>query len=46
MSPEDFRRNAHEFVDWMADYMEAVEGYPVRAQTERWSGSSRISNRM
>ncbi|UUX51387.1 pyridoxal-dependent decarboxylase [Nisaea acidiphila] len=33
MTPEDFRRHAHELVDWMADYMETVEQYPVRAQT-------------
>jgi aromatic-L-amino-acid decarboxylase len=33
MSPEEFRRHAHSFVDWMADYMESVEQYPVRAQT-------------
>jgi aromatic-L-amino-acid decarboxylase len=29
---EDFRRHAHTFVDWMADYLENVERYPVRAQ--------------
>ena len=29
---EEFRRYAHQFVDWMADYMENVEAYPVRAQ--------------
>ncbi|WP_226886725.1 pyridoxal phosphate-dependent decarboxylase family protein [Nisaea nitritireducens] len=33
MTPEDFRRHAHDLVDWMADYMETVEEYPVRAQT-------------
>ncbi|MEQ8333528.1 pyridoxal-dependent decarboxylase [Nisaea sp.] len=33
MSPEEFRRHAHDLVDWMADYMEAVEEFPVRAQT-------------
>ena len=32
MNPDDFRRHAHEMVDWMADYMETVEDYPVRAQ--------------
>ncbi|MDG1483242.1 MAG: pyridoxal-dependent decarboxylase [Myxococcota bacterium] len=34
MSPDEFRRHAHTMVDWMADYMEGVEAYPVRAQTE------------
>ena len=33
MTPEDFRRHGHDLVDWMADYMETVEVYPVRAQT-------------
>ena len=32
MNSEDFRRHAHGFVDWMADYLEQVERYPVRAQ--------------
>lgn len=29
MNTEDFRKNAHELVDWMADYLEGVEDYPV-----------------
>jgi len=28
----DFRRYAHEFADWMADYYEQVEKYPVKSQ--------------
>ncbi|MEE8499477.1 MAG: pyridoxal-dependent decarboxylase, partial [Kiloniellales bacterium] len=32
MRIEDFRRHAHDLVDWMADYLEGVESYPVRAQ--------------
>lgn len=32
MNPEEFRRHAHAFVDWMADYLAGVERYPVRAQ--------------
>jgi len=31
---KDFRRHAHAMVDWMADYMETVERYPVRAQVK------------
>jgi len=31
---EEFRRRAHETVDWMADYMEQVERFPVRSQVE------------
>ena len=33
MSPDEFRRHAHQLVDWMADYMASVEQHPVRAQT-------------
>lgn len=29
MNTEDFRKNAHELVDWMADYFENVEDLPV-----------------
>src|SRR5512138_480843 len=31
MSPEEFRKHAHELVEWMAGYMENVEGYPVKS---------------
>jgi aromatic-L-amino-acid decarboxylase len=34
MNTKDFRRHAHEIVDWMADYMESVESYPVRSQVQ------------
>ena len=33
MDIETFRRQAHEMVDWMAEYLASVEDYPVRAQT-------------
>ncbi|MEI7897977.1 MAG: pyridoxal-dependent decarboxylase [bacterium] len=29
MNPEEFRSNAHQLVDWMADYMENLEQFPV-----------------
>ncbi len=32
MDNEEFRRRAHETVDWMADYLEGVEGFSVRSQ--------------
>ena len=32
MKPEDFRKHAHELVEWMAGYMENVEKYPVKSQ--------------
>jgi len=31
MTPEEFRKHAHELVDWMARYMEEVEKYPVKS---------------
>ncbi len=31
---EEFRRYAHQFVDWMADYMNEVEQYPVKSKVE------------
>ena len=34
MDNETFRRHAHEVVDWMADYMDNVDAYPVRAQVQ------------
>jgi aromatic-L-amino-acid decarboxylase len=34
MDPAEFRRHAHTLVDWMADYLERVETYPVRAQVK------------
>ena len=34
MDGDEFRRRGHEVVDWMADYMDGVEAYPVRSQVE------------
>ena len=31
MTPDEFRKHAHELVEWMAGYMENVENYPVKA---------------
>jgi aromatic-L-amino-acid decarboxylase len=31
MKPDEFRKHAHELVEWMADYMENVENYPVKS---------------
>jgi aromatic-L-amino-acid/L-tryptophan decarboxylase len=33
MSPEEFRRHGRAVVDWIADYMDKVDGLPVLAQT-------------
>jgi aromatic-L-amino-acid decarboxylase len=32
MTPDEFRKHAHELVEWMASYMENVEKYPVKSQ--------------
>jgi len=31
MSPDEFRKHAHEVVEWMARYLENVEQYPVKS---------------
>ncbi len=31
MDTNEFRRHAHELVDWMADYLESVREYPVKS---------------
>ena len=33
MDARDFRKHGHEVIDWIADYMESVEQYPVLART-------------
>lgn len=34
MKPDEFRKQAHKLVDWMADYMENVEDYPVKSHVQ------------
>ncbi|WP_321398029.1 pyridoxal phosphate-dependent decarboxylase family protein [Emcibacter sp.] len=34
MDNSEFRRQAHKFVDWMADYLDNIEDYPVKAQVK------------
>ncbi len=34
MDNNEFRKSAHDLVDWMADYLEHVESYPVRPPTK------------
>ena len=34
MTPDEFRKHAHELVDWMAGYMENVEEYPVKSSVK------------
>ena len=44
MNIDDFRRHAHEMVDWMADYLETVEDYPVRAQVAPGEIAAKLSD--
>ncbi|WP_280247037.1 pyridoxal-dependent decarboxylase [Nocardia abscessus] len=34
MTPEEFRRNGHKVVDWVADYLSDVDKYPVKSRVE------------
>jgi aromatic-L-amino-acid decarboxylase len=34
MSGEDFRRHGHALIDWLADYYENIESYPVLSQVD------------
>ena len=31
---EEFRKEAHQMVDWMADYLQGIEQYPVRSKVK------------
>ncbi len=42
MEISEFRRHAHQLVDWMADYLETVERYPVRAQVRPGEIAARL----
>jgi len=42
MNLDEFRRHAHAFVDWMAEYLERVETYPVRAQVKPGEIAARL----
>ncbi len=34
MTPEDFRRHGHAVVDWIADYYQNIESFPVLSQVQ------------
>ncbi len=42
MNFDEFRSQGHAFVDWMADYLENVEDYPVRAQVKPGEIAARL----
>ncbi len=43
MDIEEFRKHAHAFADWMADYLAGVEQYPVRAQVKPGEVAARLA---
>ncbi len=45
MTPDEFRKHAHELVEWMARYMENVEDYPVKSPVTPGSIFSRIPDK-
>jgi aromatic-L-amino-acid decarboxylase len=44
MNTDEFRKHAHELVDWMADYLENVREYPVRATVVPTEIATRLPN--
>ena len=34
MTPEEFRKNGHALIDWIADYYSRIESFPVLSQVE------------
>ena len=34
MTPDDFREHGHALIDWIAEYLEGVERYPVASQVQ------------
>ncbi|MBV9773973.1 MAG: amino acid decarboxylase [Gemmatimonadetes bacterium] len=42
MDPEEFRRHAHSVVDWIADYFQNVDQYPVLAQVQPGDIAARL----
>jgi aromatic-L-amino-acid decarboxylase len=45
MNREDFRKYGYECVDWIADYLETIEKYPVRARVKPGEISSQVPDR-
>ena len=44
MTPAEFRRRGHEMVDWVADYLENIERYPVISTVEPGEIRSALPN--
>jgi aromatic-L-amino-acid decarboxylase len=45
MNSDEFRKHAHELVEWMANYLENVESYPVKSQVSPGEIFSKIPNK-
>jgi aromatic-L-amino-acid decarboxylase len=45
MTPDEFRKHAHELVEWMAGYMENVEKWPVKSSVTPGEIFSKIPDR-
>jgi aromatic-L-amino-acid decarboxylase len=41
---DEFRKQAYQFVDWMADYMDSVENYPVKSRVQPGEIALQINN--
>lgn len=46
MNNKDFRQHAHDLVDWMADYMENVEDYPVKSKVKPYEIYKQLPEQM
>jgi aromatic-L-amino-acid decarboxylase len=44
MSPDEFRQWGKEVIDWIADYMERVEDYPVQSQVKPGEIRAKLPN--
>ena len=44
LSNTEFRKQAHDAIDWIADYLESIEQYPVKSMVRPGEISDQISN--
>jgi aromatic-L-amino-acid decarboxylase len=45
MDADEFRKHGHEFVDWLAEYMENIERYPVHPDMEPGDIKARLPDK-
>ena len=45
MDIAEFRKHGHQLIDWMADYMDTVEKFPVRSQVKPGEISDRLKEK-